>query len=85
LDEPSLGLSPLLAQEVFSRLRGMKDTGMSMMVVEQNSSLAVGLADWVYVIRDGQVQLSCHAEEARQRESLIAEYLGIHTGGSQPV
>ena len=77
LDEPSLGLSPLLAAEVFESLASMKQAGTTMLLIEQNSTLALELADSVCVLRDGAIQLSCSVAEARSSTTLLAEYLGL--------
>ena len=77
LDEPSLGLSPLLAAEVFESLASMKQAGTTMLLIEQNSALALELADSVCVLRDGAIQLACSAAEARSSTTLLAQYLGL--------
>ena len=76
LDEPSFGLAPLVVQEVFSILADIRDNmGVSMLLVEQNASLALELADRAYLIETGSIALS-GAAEIRDDESVRASYLG---------
>ena len=77
LDEPSFGLAPLVVQEVFSILADIRDNmGVSMLLVEQNASLALELADRAYLIETGSIALSGAAAEIRDDESVRASYLG---------
>jgi branched-chain amino acid transport system ATP-binding protein len=76
LDEPSLGLSPLLAATVFEKLQAMKDFGTAMIVVEQNSALACEVADRLYLLRAGHVRRECDASDAGSLEELMGVYLG---------
>jgi branched-chain amino acid transport system ATP-binding protein len=71
LDEPSLGLSPVVAETIMTRVRGLVDDGMSVILVEQNVSAAIALASRVYVIRGGAgIVAEAAAEfEARGREA----------------
>lgn len=75
LDEPSLGLAPMVAQDVFKALETVKNS-TPILVVEQNSSLALGLADRAYVLSAGQVMLERSAAELSDRSELLASYLG---------
>ena len=77
LDEPSFGLAPLAVQEVFSILTDIRDSmGVSMLLVEQNASLALELADQAYLIETGSIALSGPAAEIRDDKSVRASYLG---------
>ena len=77
LDEPSLGLAPLIVQEVFRRLATIKEElGTTMLVVEQNANIALGIADRGYVIEAGEIVLSGTAEHLRQDDAVRAAYLG---------
>jgi branched-chain amino acid transport system ATP-binding protein len=79
LDEPSLGLSPLLTQEIFSILRRLnKDEGVTMMLVEQNAAVALNLADEGYVMELGRIVMSGSAERLAASEDIQNFYLG-HT------
>lgn len=75
LDEPSLGLAPLVARVVFNALETVRRS-TSVLVVEQNSSLALGLASRAYVLSAGQVMLERSAAELSDRSELLASYLG---------
>jgi branched-chain amino acid transport system ATP-binding protein len=77
LDEPSLGLAPMIVQDLFRRLETIKaELGTTMLVVEQNANLALGIADRGYVIEAGQIVLSGTAEHLRSDDAVRAAYLG---------
>jgi branched-chain amino acid transport system ATP-binding protein len=76
LDEPSLGLAPLVVREIFATLRSMNDRGTTIVVVEQNAALALGSAKHAYVLETGRVVLGGAAEELRGDESVRRSYLG---------
>ena len=71
LDEPSLGLSPAITEQIMSRVRALVDGGMSVVLVEQNIPAALRVADRVYVLRSGRILLEESAAEmmARGREN----------------
>ena len=75
LDEPSLGLSPLMTQEVFKGLRALKESGLSILLVEQNALAALKFSDRTYVLEHGRVTLqgasSALASDARVREAYL--------------
>ncbi len=74
LDEPSAGLSPLLAKQVLERVRLLRERGMSVLMVEQTAA-AITVADRVYVLRNGQVVAGGAADEFRAPQ-LASQYLG---------
>lgn len=77
LDEPSFGLAPLIVQEIFEIMRNINKTdGVSMLLVEQNASLALNLADHAYLLETGNVVLSGPAEDIRSDETVRRTYLG---------
>ena len=77
LDEPSFGLAPLVVQEVFSILADIRDNlGVSMLLVEQNASLALQLAEQAYLIETGEIAMSGRAADIRDDESIRNSYLG---------
>ncbi|MBI3992642.1 MAG: ABC transporter ATP-binding protein [Candidatus Lambdaproteobacteria bacterium] len=77
LDEPSFGLAPLVVQELFAILRAInRDEGVSMLLVEQNASLALELADHAYLLETGRAVLSGTTEEIKRDESVRRSYLG---------
>ena len=82
LDEPSLGLSPLLTQEIFGILRRLnRDEGVTMMLVEQNAAVALDLADDGYVMELGRIVMSGSAERLAASEDIQSFYLGHSTEG----
>ena len=77
LDEPSLGLAPLLVQQIFRTLAELKAAGITMLLVEQNINLALDLADRAYVLRTGEVSLAGSAADLKaDYEAVAAAYLG---------
>ena len=82
LDEPSLGIAPLVIRQIFSTLKDLKSQGTTILLVEQNVNLALELADRAYVLRTGEVVLEGAANELRANQEKVAQaYLG---GGHQP-
>ena len=77
LDEPSLGIAPIVVQSIFRTLAELKGTGVAMLLVEQNISLALDLADRAYVLRTGEVSaLRSGAALKADYEKVAAAYLG---------
>jgi branched-chain amino acid transport system ATP-binding protein len=77
LDEPSLGLAPLVVKEIFEALAKMKgEDGMSVLVVEQNANLALAHASRAYVLEVGRVVVEGASDELRANESVRKSYLG---------
>jgi branched-chain amino acid transport system ATP-binding protein len=77
LDEPSLGLAPLLVQQIFRRLGELKAGGTTMLLVEQNIAIALELADRAYVLRTGEISLEGSAAALKADYERLAEaYLG---------
>jgi branched-chain amino acid transport system ATP-binding protein len=77
LDEPSFGLAPLIVKNIFDILRAInKEEGVSMLMVEQNASLALALADHAYLIETGRMVIGGTAAEVRSDESVRRVYLG---------
>jgi branched-chain amino acid transport system ATP-binding protein len=77
LDEPSFGLAPLVVQDIFRIMRRInQEDGVSMLLVEQNATLALELADTAYVLETGQVVVSGPSEQIRSDESVRRSYLG---------
>jgi branched-chain amino acid transport system ATP-binding protein len=77
LDEPSLGLSPLLVEEMFSLIRRLSDDGLPIMLVEQNVVQSLELASRAYILENGAVALSGDAEKLRADPELKRAYLGL--------
>jgi branched-chain amino acid transport system ATP-binding protein len=77
IDELSLGLSPLLAQQLFLTLKTLKEEGMTIVLVEQNVHLALALADYAYVMAEGKVRLEGPAQEVANMNEVRTAYLGL--------
>jgi branched-chain amino acid transport system ATP-binding protein len=76
LDEPSLGLAPLVVREIFDTLRTMNESGTTVVVVEQNATLALAAAQHAYVLETGRVVLGGLAADLQKNESVRRSYLG---------
>jgi len=76
LDEPTLGLSPKVCQEVVEHIRGIREAGTTVILVEQNAAVALELADHVHVIESGVLVASGTASELRGSDRLTAGYFG---------
>jgi len=76
LDEPSLGLAPLLVQSVFETITKINKAGTTILLVEQNAFAALQIADRGYVLENGQIVLSGKAEDLASDEKVKKAYLG---------
>ena len=77
LDEPSLGLAPILVREIFAIIAKLNaDEGLSVLVVEQNASIALDVAQRAYVLESGRVAVEGESAELRENESVRRSYLG---------
>jgi branched-chain amino acid transport system ATP-binding protein len=77
LDEPSFGLAPLVVKDIFNILKAInEEEGVSMLIVEQNANLALGLADYAYLLETGAVVISGASSAVRADESVRRVYLG---------
>ena len=84
LDEPSLGLAPLLVIEIFSILRRLnEESGLTMLIVEQNAAMALSLAHEGYVMENGKIVLQGSAEELRSNDDIKEFYLGLSEMGAR--
>ncbi len=82
IDEPSLGLSPLLVEQVFDALAALnRDDGLSVLLVEQNMAQALEVAARAYVMQSGRVALSGEAAELAASDEVRKAYLGLYGGG----
>lgn len=85
LDEPSLGLAPLLVEEIFSVVRGLNSEGMAILLVEQNANQALAIADYGYVLEGGRFVLEGDSDTLRENENVQEFYLGVKTAaGDEP-
>ena len=76
MDEPSMGLSPIMVQEIAKIIRSFKDLGFSVLLIEQNAVLALHLADRAYVLETGSIALEGQASELLVNEHVKKAYLG---------
>ena len=78
LDEPSLGLAPLLIKDIFSTLLKIKEEGTTILIVEQNALSTLKIADYAYVLELGKISMHGKAQDLIKDERLVAAYLGGH-------
>ncbi len=77
LDEPSLGLAPLIVREIFHIIAALRATGVAILLVEQNARAALQVADYGYVLETGAVTLQGPAKELARDPKVIESYLGL--------
>ena len=77
MDEPSMGLAPILVESVFETIKEINKTGTTILLVEQNATVALSVADRGYVLQTGEIVLKDSAENLRQNEMVQKAYLGI--------
>jgi branched-chain amino acid transport system ATP-binding protein len=84
LDEPSLGLAPLLVQIIFEIVQRInKESGVSLLIVEQNANVALKVADYAYVMESGRIALDGPSEQLRQNADIKEFYLGLTQVGER--
>ena len=76
LDEPSMGLAPLLIKEIFNIIKEINASGTTVLLVEQNANMALSIADKAYVLETGRITLSGTAAELASSEEVRKAYLG---------
>jgi branched-chain amino acid transport system ATP-binding protein len=77
LDEPSLGLSPVLVTQIFQLIAGLRDRGVAILLSEQNARLSLSIADRGYVIENGRVAVSGKGRDLLQSNDVVERYLGV--------
>lgn len=77
LDEPSLGLAPLIVREIFHIINDLRKTGVAMLLIEQNARAALQVADYAYVIETGDIAMAGPAAELAADPRVIETYLGL--------
>ena len=77
LDEPSMGLSPILVEEIFKIIVEINEQGTSILLVEQNAQMALSIANRAYVLETGNIVLSGDAKEIASNPDVKKAYLGI--------
>ncbi|MBP2678564.1 MAG: amino acid transporter ATPase, partial [Deltaproteobacteria bacterium] len=80
LDEPSMGLSPVLVGEIFRMIEEINKAGTTILLVEQNASMALAIADRAYVLETGEIALEGKASDLQEDPKVRAAYLGDATG-----
>lgn len=78
LDEPSLGLAPILVDQIFELILKIRDHGKTILLIEQNANMALQIADRAYVMETGTISMSGDAEQLSGDERVIKAYLGIN-------
>ena len=78
LDEPSMGLSPIMVEEIFKIIQEINSQGTSILLVEQNALMALSVAHRAYVLETGRITLEGTAKELRENPQVKAAYLGVH-------
>jgi len=77
LDEPSLGLAPLLVREILKTIAALRSDGVSILLVEQNARAALQISDYAYVLENGDIVLEGPSQDLSGDPRVIASYLGI--------
>ena len=77
MDEPSMGLAPVLVESTFETIQAINDEGTTILLVEQNATMALSVADRGYVLQTGEIVLSDTAENLKQNTMIQKAYLGI--------
>jgi branched-chain amino acid transport system ATP-binding protein len=81
LDEPSLGLAPMIVSLIFELVQQLRESGVTVLLVEQNVRLALDIADRGYVLNTGRLELSGSATELKEGEAVEEAYLGLAASG----
>lgn len=76
MDEPSMGLSPILVNEIFDIIRAVSESGTTVLLVEQNAKKALSIADRAYVLETGKIVLEGNAKDLLEDDSIKKAYLG---------
>lgn len=75
-DEPSMGLAPLIILEIFRIIKKLQEEGKTILLIEQNANMALGIADRAYVLENGRITISGPAAEIKANEEVRKAYLG---------
>ena len=76
MDEPSLGLAPLIVKSIFSIIQEINKNGVTILLIEQNANMALRIADWGYVLETGKIVLAGKGQDLLQNEDVKSAYLG---------
>ena len=77
MDEPSMGLSPLLVKEIFNIIEYCHSIGITILLVEQNAKMALSIADRAYVLETGRISMEGDAKELLENDKVRKAYLGV--------
>ena len=77
LDEPSLGLAPLIVKEVLNKINSLRDIGQSILLIEQNARAALQIADYAYVLENGEIALEGPRQDLESNPRVVESYLGF--------
>ena len=76
IDEPSLGLAPVITEQIYESIRGIKESGLAILLADENANQLAGLADRVYLLETGVFVREAPANRLLEDEALLAAYLG---------
>jgi len=76
LDEPSMGLAPIIVNQIYDLIRQIRDKGITVLLVEQNAQKALGICDYAYVLENGKITLEGTGEELLRSDDVRKAYLG---------
>jgi len=82
LDEPSLGLAPIIVREIFHIIASLRETGVAILLIEQNARAALQVADYAYVLETGEIALEGAAADLAKNPRVVETYLGLARGGA---
>jgi branched-chain amino acid transport system ATP-binding protein len=77
IDEPSSGLAPIVVEEIFQIIKGLRDQGIAILLIEQNVQQTLEIADRAYVLENGRVTLEGESKELLEEELIRKAYLGL--------
>jgi len=80
MDEPSEGLAPIIVRQLGGIIKQLHQSGLSILLVEQNMHLALAVADYIYILSKGVIVYECSPDELRGNEEVKAKYLGVSAG-----
>jgi branched-chain amino acid transport system ATP-binding protein len=84
MDEPSMGLAPLIVRDIFAIIRKLRDEGNTVLLVEQNAKAALGIADRGYVLETGRIKLQGPSEDLLANRDVQRAYLGRDLDAENP-
>lgn len=84
LDEPSLGLAPLIVKEILHNISDLRSTGVSILLIEQNARAALQISDYGYVLENGEIALEGPSADLAHNPRVVESYLGMGGGGEKP-